>query len=242
LAYYASGCTVQGSELVTAVGTCHWGQRYEFELSTLTRTYSSRRGRKSRSIMNFVMRIRTPGSTRWDWRWYDSEAERDAAIAKGWSAVSRREVSEKRPYDHPLTSIVGLRLNQITFVADYLQARFGDSADHLVNLFQTPTIEIHGDSLLDGASAYADAIRATIGKPVDGVDEYLDDGLAIRFGDRTWVVPLRSTSAKGGPEAAEYSGPKNQLWIWQYGTPPFEEVSEFGSAGDAAGVRPRNLG
>lgn len=181
------------------------------------------------------MRIRIPGSTRWDGRWFDSEADRDAVVATGWSAVNRREVSEKRRFDHPLTSIVGLRLNQITFVADYVQARFGDSADHLVNLFQTPTIEIDGETLHDGASGYADAMRATIGKTVDGVDEYLDDGLAIRFGDRTWLVPLRSAPAKGGPEAAEYSGPKNQLWIWQYGTPPFEEASESGSAGDVAG-------
>jgi hypothetical protein len=178
--------------------------------------------------MSFVMRIRTPGSTRWDWRWYDSEAERDAAVAKGWSAVNRREISEQRPYDHPLTLIVGLRLNQITFVADYVQARFGDSAAHLVNLFQMPTIEIDGASLLDGASGYADAMRATIEKLVDGVDEYLDDGLAISFGDRTWVVPLRGNSAKGAPEAAVYSGPEMQLWVWEYGSPPFEEVSQSG--------------
>ncbi len=234
-AHYASGCSVRGSELVTAVGTCHWGRRYEFELSTVTRTFSSRRGRKSRSIVSIVMRIRTPGSTRWDWRWYDSEAERDAAVAKGWSAVNRREISEQRPYDHPLTSIVGLRLNQITLVADYVQARFGDSADHLVNLFHMLTIEIDGGSLLDGASGYADAMRATIGKQVDGVDEYLDDGLAISFGDRTWVVPLRGNSANGGPEAAIYIGPEMGFWS---GNTAAHRLKRFPSPADQV-TRPR---
>jgi hypothetical protein len=202
---------------VTARGHGVWGKRYDIELATNQTTRQDSTGLHSQTITSYHLLVSDPAVGR---RRFDSEAERAAFLEGSFTdlALDTLEPPEDIDRHHPLAGLIGEELAFVTFVRDYVQLGL-DSPP--INLYAWPCIHTRGLALKRPDAGYADALIGLINTRLADVDELLDHGLVLDFGDGTRLaVPLDGTGLVGA-EVAEYTDRRSQRTIvWRPGDEP----------------------
>lgn len=115
-----------------------------------------------------------------------------------------------------LTRLVGVQLTQVWFVMDHLQLVFG--ADHALQCFVWPRIEVGGRTLIITATGYRDALCAFLTSEVTAVAEQPAVGIVIDFtAGRIVLAPTRDELV--GPEIAMFSDTPATGGNWQVWAP-----------------------
>jgi hypothetical protein len=204
---------------VTARGRGHWYRTFDMELATRTTTWTDSSGANARTLHAYELRCLDPavGS-----RYFATDNERKAFIGRSFTDIALRQLDppERQEDAHPLTHLIGQRLDAVSFIADYAELRWAD--DYL-------RIEAHSGirdatgQITDGTPGYQDRLAALAGCELASVDEFLDRGLVLTFAPETELVIPLGDEGNDGPEAAEYSS--TDEWsrgaIWYAGQPPF---------------------
>ena len=125
-----------------------------------------------------------------------------------------------------LGRLVGCRLYSVQFVMDYVQLRFDGSAKDMpvLNCDVMPAVERGIDTIADGQTGYADALRSLIPSVVRQTREETGVGLRIEFDDGAIVLhPARDDLV--GPEIALLQGFEDRRWMcWRPGEDSFEDL------------------
>jgi hypothetical protein len=213
---------VRTLELTTARGKGRWGEReYEVELVTHAATYTSRSSTQQRVVSNFLVRFRLPGTSEFDGRGFDSEDARRLFLAKHFSALDLNATQGEREIERPdvLAELVGEQLSEVAFVMDYVQLVFDGRR---ITTYVWPVVHAAKEARIYDPG-YRDSLCTFIAKSVTSVDEFLDAGLLIEFGESGSIsVPLKADADFRLPEMVEYHGRENVWTVWQTGEPPYE--------------------
>lgn len=136
--------------------------------------------------------------------------------------------------DHPayvpnelLSRLVGLHLDSVTFVMDYVQLHFGGSTENMpvLNCDVLPLVENPAGPMAPDQVGYADALRALISGRVVATVEETGRGLRIEF-DEGAVCLHPSIDDVPGPEIALLTGFKDGGWMcWRPGEESFEDLA-----------------
>jgi hypothetical protein len=189
---------VEQVELITARGFGRWGhERYEVELRTFDTTWTDQAGMRQVTYTGLSLHC----SPKVGSRFFESDTERREFIAESFSELSLADLDppERRVLPHSLAGLIGMPLEAVVFVADYLQLQWHASR---FNVYVWPLLGQSGTTVARDDPAYVAGLVGLIGSHVRAVDELLDAGLVLSFGHATLTIPL------GGDEGlaiAEFS-------------------------------------
>jgi hypothetical protein len=204
---------------VTARGRGHWYRTYDMELATRTTTWTDSSGAHARTQHAYELRCLDPAVGP---RYFATDDERRAFIGRSFTDVALRQLDppERQVETHPLTHLIGQRLDAVSFVADYAELRW---ADDYLRIEAHARIRDATGKITDGTPDYQARVTALTGCELADVDEFLDRGLVLTFAPMTELVIPLGDEGNDGPEAAEYSS--KDEWsrgaIWYVGQPPF---------------------
>lgn len=120
--------------------------------------------------------------------------------------------------DDPLQLLMGLEVNAVSFVADYVELHFNGP---VLRALSDPLGVYGGREWRFPAPGSMELMRCYIGRTVDGFELDPERILALDFGQHRFVIPLDSDSSKG-PESAHMVGvgenglpsPRGGFWVW----------------------------
>jgi hypothetical protein len=211
---------VESVREVTARGRGYWYRTYDMELATRTTTWTDSSGARARTLHAYEFRCPDPavGS-----RYFATDNERQAFIGRSFTDVvlGKLDPPERQEEAHPLTHLIGQRLQAVSFMTHYAELRW---ADDYLRIEAHARIRDATGQITDGTPDYQDRLAALAGCELANVDEFLDQGLVLTFATKTELVIPLGDEGNDGLEAAEYSS--TDEWsrgaIWYTGQPPFE--------------------
>jgi hypothetical protein len=183
---------VRWSETLTDAARVKWGYRdVDIALSTIDRTWQSRRGHESHTVsaFRFGYKLLTPIAFQVSIREFSTSTERRVFIDQG---ITDWRENPDSAYVLPrwaptLASWVGSVIGH----AEYQSASQDlvlEIAGHLVRLELAPELRLPDGAIGEGSPAYPEAIRALTGHPIELADVFLDEGLVIGVGTAELVL------------------------------------------------------
>jgi hypothetical protein len=202
-------------ETITAHGIGHWYVPQQFEWVTAKRCFRYRNMDQTRVGVEYVLRFKQPVAEGWDKRVFQTADARQAFFEKAFTDVelTRVETPIVQPCPHVIEALTGDRLVAVHFVLDYLQLQFDDNG-FTATLW--PTAWRAGARVRSGEPGYRDAFCWFIGRRVTRVEEYVDVGVVVEFGDEDWIELATSDPSGEQIEVLEYNGPNRTgaAWPW----------------------------
>jgi hypothetical protein len=182
---------MDADERITAAARARWGYRdVDIALSTIIRTWHTRAGdaKRSHTSFRFGYQLLTPVKFAAEVREFASADERLSFINAGISDwTDRRSSRHVLPAWSPVMR---------TWVGAKVDAAEIDETETLVlelhgqpyRLELLPELRTKGGSIGESSPDYRSALRSLVGRKVQRVDVYLDDGLVVEFGDAELVL------------------------------------------------------
>ena len=106
-----------------------------------------------------------------------------------------------------ITTVEGLELSAVEFIADYLRLRFGEagSSGPSLTLYAWPHVLLADFSIAFGEPEYRNALCAQIGETVANAKLEELDSLTVEFESGTVIALSLREEDLDGPEAGSYS-------------------------------------
>lgn len=203
-------------ETITTTGHGDWGIPLAITLATVEYYFTSKHSEECATFIRYELRFAAKNGPQ-DRRVFVTLEEREQFMASSFTnlALSPLENTQLQEQGYGLSSLIGQKLTEITFIHDYIQLHIG--ARHRFNLYVLPLLEASGVRVTPSDAVYRERISALIGKPITAIDEYLDVGLVLAFEGVTLEIPLDPDIDPNEPEAAEYHGPDGVWKVWRKG-------------------------